>query len=82
MGKRKIKPFGRNLKRSLKRYFADLKGDDPTDLHQQLTEELERHLYAFVLAHTNGNISRTASILGISRVTLRKKLTQYGMAQQ
>lgn len=81
MGKEKIKPFGQYIKRSLKRYFADLKGTDPADLHQQLTEELERHLFAYVLTHTDGNISRTAKILGISRTTLRKKLSQYDMVQ-
>lgn len=81
MGKQKIKPFGRYIKRSLKRYFADLKGTDPAGLHQQLTEELERHLFEYVLAHTSGNISRTARILGISRATLRKKLRQYDMVQ-
>lgn len=80
MSKKKIKPFGRYINRSLKRYFADLKGADPVGLHQQMTEELERHLLKFVISHANGNISRAAKILGISRSTLRKKINHYGIA--
>ncbi len=81
MGKKKIKPFGRSINRSLKRYFADLKGTDPADLHQQMTEELERHLFKFVMSHTDRNVSRSAKILGISRATLRKKLRKYDISQ-
>ena len=77
MSKKKIKPFGSSINRSLKQYFADLKGTDPADLHQQMTEELERHLLIFVMSHTGRNVSRSAKILGISRATLRKKLRKY-----
>ena len=77
MGKKKIKPFGRYINRSLKGYFAELKGTDPTGLYQQMTEELERHLFKFVMKQAQGNISRAARILGISRSTLRNKLDQY-----
>ncbi len=82
MGKKKIKPFGQYIRRSLKRYFADLKGTEPTELYQQMTEELERHLFEYVMSHTDGNISRAARILGVSRATLRKKIDQYEIARQ
>ena len=77
-----IKSFGRYIKRSLKRYFSDLKGTEPTELYQQMVEELERHLFEYVMSHTKGNITRTANILGISRATLRKKLDYYGIPRE
>ena len=77
-----IKSFGRYIKRSLKRYFSDLKGTEPTELYQQMVEELERHLFEYVMSHTKGNITRTAKILGISRATLRKKLDYYGIPKE
>ena len=47
-----------------------------------MVEELERHLFEYVMSHTNGNITRTAKILGISRATLRKKLDYYGISRE
>ncbi|MDE0308967.1 MAG: Fis family transcriptional regulator [Acidiferrobacterales bacterium] len=78
--KKKVKPLSRYIRRSLKQYFDDLNGTDPSGLHVQMTQELERHLFDYVLKHTNGNRSRAAAILGMSRSTLRKKLTQYELA--
>ncbi len=80
MRKKKNKPFGQYVKRLLKQYFADLNGTEPTELYPQIVEELERHLFKYVISHTDGNISRAAKILGISRATLRKKIDQYDLA--
>ncbi len=80
MGKKKDKSFGRYFKGLLERYFNDLGGTEPTQLYPQLIEEMERHLFEFVIMHTDGNISRAAKILGISRSTLRKKIDQYDIA--
>jgi len=77
MGKKKIKPFGRHIKHLLECYFDDLKGAEPMGLHQQMIEELELHLFKYVIKHAKGNISHAARILGVSRATLRKKLAQY-----
>ena len=77
--RKKPKPLSRYIRRSLKQYFADLNGADPTGLHEQMTQELERHLYDYVLKHADGNRSRAAAILGVSRSTLRKKIEQYGL---
>ena len=80
--KKKAKPLSRYIRRSLKQYFDDLNGTDPSDLHDQMTQELERHLFDYVLKHTHGNRSRAAAILGMSRSTLRKKLTQYELGME
>jgi len=42
--------------------------------------ELEIPLFAEVLRHCDGNQSRAASMLGIHRATLRKKLKDYGLS--
>ena len=42
-------------------------------------EDVERRHIARVLAHTGGNRSRSAKVLGISRATLYEKLSKYGL---
>jgi two-component system response regulator AtoC len=42
-------------------------------------EEVERQHVAAVLAHTGGNVSQSARILGIDRVTLYNKMRKYGI---
>jgi DNA-binding NtrC family response regulator len=38
---------------------------------------MERHHIAGVLAHTGGNVSQAARVLGIDRVTLYNKMKKY-----
>jgi len=42
-------------------------------------EEVEKRHVAAVLAHTGGNVSQSARILGIDRVTLYNKMRRYGI---
>jgi DNA-binding NtrC family response regulator len=42
-------------------------------------EEVERRHVAAVLAHTGGNVSQSARILGIDRVTLYNKMRKWGI---
>ena len=44
-----------------------------------LPDEVEQPLIETVMQHAQGNQTRAASILGISRSTLRKKLAIYGL---
>ena len=46
-------------------------------VQQRWMAEVEAPMIAEVLRHCRGNQSRAAAILGISRGTLRKKLTEY-----
>jgi DNA-binding protein Fis len=39
---------------------------------------LERYLLTYVLNRTKGNQAQAASILGISRLSLRRKLRSFG----
>jgi len=63
--------------KALHRYFADLKGHDPSDLYEMVLGEIEPPLLRTLLEYTRGNQSRAAAILGINRSTLRKKLRHY-----
>jgi len=42
-------------------------------------EDVEKRHVAAVLAHTGGNVSQSARILGIDRVTLYNKMRRYGL---
>jgi two-component system nitrogen regulation response regulator GlnG len=48
-------------------------------LHEALLRRIERPLLERVLEHTGGNQLRAATLLGINRNTLRKKLTELGI---
>ncbi len=39
----------------------------------------EARYIADALAHNGGNVSRTAGVLGISRISLQRKIKEYGL---
>jgi DNA-binding NtrC family response regulator len=55
---------------------AALEESEPRELHRKLLARVEKPLLETVLQHTGGNQLRAASLLGINRNTLRKKLTE------
>ena len=61
----------------VKKYFAQLKGADPIDLYKFVLEEVETPLFRAVMEHCKYNQSRAATMLGVSRGTLRTKLRNY-----
>ncbi|MGH8320888.1 MAG: DNA-binding transcriptional regulator Fis [Gammaproteobacteria bacterium] len=63
--------------KTLRRYFAELDGHDPSDLYEFVLGEIEPPLLKTLMDYTRGNQSRASEILGINRSTLRKKLRQY-----
>ena len=66
-----------HAEKTLRRYFTDLKGHDPSDLYDMVLGEIEQPLLSTLMEYTRGNQSRAASILGLNRSTLRKKLRKY-----
>jgi Fis family transcriptional regulator len=68
-----------HVARAVRRYLQDLNGCGADDLYEVVLREVEAPLLAEVLRHCEGNQSRAAECLGISRATLRKKLKQYGI---
>lgn len=47
------------------------------DLYTLMISQVEQIMFKVVLDHVEGNLSQAASILGINRATLRKKIKQY-----
>ncbi len=65
--------------RTLQQYFKDLDGEKPAALHDLVIRSAERPMLEFVLAHTDGNQTLAAQMLGINRNTLRRKLSEYDL---
>ena len=72
-------PLREHVANSVRRYLGDLNGSDADNLYQIALRELEIPLFLEVLGHCDGNQSRAATMLGIHRATLRKKLREYGI---
>ena len=68
--------LGEAVRRSLERYFKDMDGERPTDIYDMVLRNVEKPMIEVVLGRTEGNQSRAASMLGIDRNTLRKKMQQ------
>ncbi len=64
---------------ALASYFANLNGHAPGALYDLVMREVERPLFQTVMSFTGGNQTQAASILGINRGTLRKKLRAYDL---
>lgn len=62
---------------ALDHYFTQLDGYDTSDLYQLVIQEVEKPLLETVMREAGGNQSRAATMLGMSRSTLRKKLAQH-----
>lgn len=70
-------PLCELVRESIERYFADLNGEEPVNLHDLVISQVERPLLEIVLRETRGNISRAAQLLGMNRATLRTRLNKY-----
>lgn len=69
-----------NVKEAIRRYLEDMGNSQPDSLYRTLLAEVEPPLLEEVLRYTQGNQSRTAKILGMTRNTLRSKLHRYRIA--
>ena len=67
--------------RSLDQYFINLDGAQPHALHEMVMQAVERPLIRYAMERCDGNQSAAAQLLGINRNTLRKKLSDYGLAE-
>ena len=62
-------------------YFARLDGHSANNLYELVIREVEQPLILTVLEHCGHNQTKAAKVLGVSRSTLRKKLSQFGIDQ-
>ncbi len=60
-------------------YFANLDGQEPSDVYQMVLSEVEAPLLEAVMQHTRNNQTKASTLLGLNRGTLRKKLKQHGI---
>jgi Fis family transcriptional regulator len=72
-------PLRSQAEEALQCYFETLNGHKPAHLYELVIREVEEPLFKVVMVHVQGNQSRAATILGINRGTLRKKLKEFGI---
>ncbi|AUM00866.1 MAG TPA: helix-turn-helix domain-containing protein [Pseudothauera hydrothermalis] len=68
-----------SVQRTLDQYFRDLDGERPAAIYEMVIRNVERPMFEFVLRQAGGNQTAAASMLGINRNTLRRKLTEYDL---
>ena len=73
-------PLRSQAEEALEGYFETLNGHSPAHLYDLVMREVEEPLFKVVMHHVHGNQSRAATILGINRGTLRKKLKEFGIS--
>ncbi|EEY96845.1 putative DNA-binding protein Fis [Acinetobacter johnsonii SH046] len=71
-----------HVDRAVRHYFAQLQGEQPSQVYDMVLAEMEKPLLSVVLEYTRGNQTRAAEILGLNRGTLRKKLKAHGLMSE
>jgi Fis family transcriptional regulator len=71
-----------HVDRAVRHYFAQLQGEQPSQVYDLVLAEMEKPLLSVVLEYTRGNQTRAAEILGLNRGTLRKKLKTHGLMSE
>jgi Fis family transcriptional regulator len=78
----RTEPLRECVRNAMRHYLWKLDGHEVNDLHEMVLREIERPLIETVLDATDGNQTRAAKMLGLSRSTLRKKMARYGVRQE
>lgn len=76
---RRKQPLSDSVRSTLGLYFKNLNGHPPQNIYDMVMSEVERPLLQMAMQYTKGNQTKAASMLGINRTTLRKKLKHYGL---
>ena len=74
-------PLSKCVEDAVATYLHNMDGHAVTDLHRLVIEEVERPLFAAVVRYTGGNLTLAARMLGLTRSTLRKRLTHFGISR-
>ncbi len=64
---------------AMRNYFAHLDGQEVSNLYELVLAEVEAPLLEIVMSQVRSNQTKAATLLGVNRGTLRKKLKQYDM---
>lgn len=60
-------------------YFDHLDGEAPSNIHCMVMAQIEKPLFDIVLRKAEGNQTKAAEWLGVSRSTLARKLQMYDL---
>ena len=71
--------LGDNVKAAIERYFKDMDGHEPSNLHELVMSQVEKPLIECVIDNSRGNLSRAAQLLGLNRGTLRNRMQKYDL---
>ncbi len=63
----------------IQQYIDALEGMPISGLHKMVMQKTEKELINLILIRNKHNQTKTAQELGINRLTLRKKIKQYGL---
>ena len=81
INKRKFNGEGKQLShqvsKSMRKFFRELDGENPTDIYSMVLKEVELPLLEIVMKECKDNQSKASKILGINRGTLRTKLKEH-----
>ena len=80
--KSKNKPLSEQVRKAMKKYFAELGDTSPANVYEMVMAEVEPELLKAVMKYTNKNQSKAATALGLNRATLRKKLHRYNIIEK
>jgi Fis family transcriptional regulator len=64
---------------AMRNYFSHLDGQDITNVHKMVLNEVEAPMLEAVMRYCRDNQTKASKVLGLNRGTLRKKLKQYGL---
>ena len=76
----KTSSLSKTIKSETLTYIDKMNGQGVSDLHNVFISEVEKSLISTVIDHLGGNVTKTASYLGINRGTLIKRIKDYGLA--
>lgn len=72
-----VTSLAENVTLAVQNYLNELKEDEVVNLFQLVMDEIEAPLLKYILQHCRYNQSRAATMLGLSRGTLRTKLRRH-----
>ena len=73
------KQLGHQVSKSMRKFFRELDGENPTDIYSMVLKEVELPLREIVMKECKDNQSKASKILGINRGTLRTKLKEHNL---
>lgn len=79
--KKKITPLDESVRLNLEVYLDDLGDIEPTGMWDMVMSCVEKPLLQSAMTRAQGNQSKAAQLLGITRNTLRKKLVAHQLLE-